>query len=143
MSMSVTGIKEIQRAFLLLEKEAKKEIQKAVRSNLKPVKTEVIAAAPVGTGPSQYPHGRIRKFVKIATLKKKRKGQFGLTVTIRLKRDQDDPYWATMVESGTVYQEGQHYMLRVYTRMGQSVKRATIAEIINRTDQAIKRVRVK
>lgn len=139
--LKVSGVAEIQEAFGLMGKDAKKFLNKILRKNMKPLQKAVVAAAPVGTGRGE--HGSIKKNVKIRAYKRSRKG-FGIQVFIRGTSRGTDPYWSGMVERGTVTIKGatriraRHYMLKVFKHMGPQLRDNTIRDMRKGIDDWIK-----
>lgn len=132
---SVKGVAIIKRAFDDLEKKvATQIIRKAERKNLQSVKKEVQQTAPVGTGPSEIPHGTIKKYVKIAPNPKRIKGRISMGVRIKFAGNKGEPYWAYAQEAK------KHFMKKVFDRTHNQVTDGTISDIYLMTQAEIKRL---
>lgn len=121
-TVKITGLREVQRKLNALpDKVQKKVVRAALRRATVILQKAVKADAPVGDT------GQLRKAVKITT--SFRKGVISAKVTIGKKNFVGDTYYAAIVEFGSKYQEGQHFMERAFDANKQNVAEQAAVEI--------------
>lgn len=121
MSYSVSGVKEIQRAYQLLPKKvANKVIRQAVRTALKPVLIETKAQAPKGKTLA------LSRSVKLRVRTGRKRGVIAYDVRIGDGDFLGETFYAAMVEYGTKKQQGQHYMEAAFDSRKEDAARTAV-----------------
>lgn len=131
MTVSVSGVNEVARAFKELDKAlAKKICQKAIKASLPPVKAAAMSAAPRKSG-------ALASAIAIRAMKRSMKG-FGQNVVWDKKRFPDEYYityqelgWKTGKRGSANRRQipGKHFMQKAMKANKEMAKRTAIAQI--------------
>jgi HK97 gp10 family phage protein len=122
-TFTITGVREIRRAFELLPKRvANKVIRQGIRKALRPMKARVEALAPRHTG-------KTARSVKIRARPNRRRGQIAVDVQIGEGAYRGTTFYAAFPEFGTSRQPAQHYMERAFNETEDQARSVAADEI--------------
>lgn len=107
---TVSGVKEIQRAYRLLPKQvANKVVRQSMRTALKPMLAEAKKDAPKGET------GLLSRSIKLRARAKRKRGIIALDVRVGDGDFKGATYYAAFLEHGTEHIDAVHYMETAFT----------------------------